>query len=146
MVFYWSLRDSKSPEVSRTLLSILADLDNAEVWMFSTSLLISKSSTLYPNPLMNVPSAPITIGITVTFKFCCFLDLYQGLGIYLSFHFPSVLPSVLLLLLLLTITRSGRLGRLDDPFVFQNLKEFSASHFLGRIQGWAYNICSYGQI
>ena len=40
MVFYWSLSDSKSPQVSKTLLSIRADLKNAEV---STCALISKS-------------------------------------------------------------------------------------------------------
>ena len=31
MVFHWSLSDSKSPQISRTLLSILADLNNAVV-------------------------------------------------------------------------------------------------------------------
>ena len=34
--FYLSLSDSKSPRVSRTLLSILAILNNAVVWMVST--------------------------------------------------------------------------------------------------------------
>ena len=37
MVFHWSLSDKKSPQVSRTLLSILSDLKNAVVWMVSTS-------------------------------------------------------------------------------------------------------------
>ena len=36
MVFHWSLRDSKSPQISRTLLSIRAVLNNAVVWMVST--------------------------------------------------------------------------------------------------------------
>ncbi len=31
MFFYWCRSDSKSPQVSRTLLSILADLDNVVV-------------------------------------------------------------------------------------------------------------------
>ena len=44
MVFHWSLRDSKCPQVSRTLLSILAVLDNAVVWMVSTRPPTSKSS------------------------------------------------------------------------------------------------------
>ena len=35
MVFHWSLSDSKSPPVSRTLLSILAVLNNAVLWMVS---------------------------------------------------------------------------------------------------------------
>ena len=37
MVFYWSLSDSKSPQFSRTLLSILADLSNAVVWSLHSS-------------------------------------------------------------------------------------------------------------
>ena len=45
MVFLWSLSDSKSPQVSRTLLSILADLNNAVVRMVSTRVFISKSSS-----------------------------------------------------------------------------------------------------
>ena len=36
MVFHWSLSDSKSPQVSRTLFNILAVLNNAVVWMVST--------------------------------------------------------------------------------------------------------------
>ena len=36
MVIHWSLSDSKSPQVSRTLLSILAVLNNALIWMVST--------------------------------------------------------------------------------------------------------------
>ena len=36
--------------------------------------------------------------------------------------------------------------RLDDSFVSQNPKEFCAFHFLGRILGCGYTICSYGQI
>ena len=31
MVFHWNLRNSESPQVSRTLLSILADLNNVIV-------------------------------------------------------------------------------------------------------------------
>ena len=45
-VFPWIVRDSKAPQFSRTLLSILADL-NAIVWMFSTSSLISKFSSSF---------------------------------------------------------------------------------------------------
>ena len=68
MVFHWSLSNSKSPLVSSTLLSILIDLNNA-VWLISTQPLISMSSSPCTNPLVTVPSAPITIGITVTFIF-----------------------------------------------------------------------------
>ena len=69
MVFHWSLNDSKSSQVSRTLLGILADLENAVIWVVSTRPLISKFSSPFTNRLVTVPSAPITIGITVTFMF-----------------------------------------------------------------------------
>ena len=36
MVFHWSLSDSKSPNISRNFPSILADLNNALVWMIAT--------------------------------------------------------------------------------------------------------------
>ena len=55
MVFHWSLSDSKSPKLSRTLLSILAVLNNAVVWMVSTRLPTSKSSRPFNNPLVTVP-------------------------------------------------------------------------------------------
>ena len=51
MVSHWSLRDNKSPQVSRTLLCILSDLYNAVVWMVSTYPLIYKSSSPFINPL-----------------------------------------------------------------------------------------------
>ena len=66
MVFHWSLSDSKSPQVSMTLLSILAVLNNAVVWMVSTRPLTFKSSRPLSNPLVTIPNAPITIGIIVT--------------------------------------------------------------------------------
>ena len=69
MVFLWSLNESKSPQVSRTLLSILADHNNALVWIVSTRFLIFKSSSPCTNTFVIVPSASITIGITVTFMF-----------------------------------------------------------------------------
>ena len=66
MVFRWSLSDSKSLKVSRTLLYTLADLNNAVVWVVSTRPVISKSSCPFINPSVTVPRAPITIGIKVT--------------------------------------------------------------------------------
>ena len=72
MVFHWSLSDSKSPQVSRTRLSILAVLSNAVVWIVSTRPPTSKSSRPFNNPLVTVPNAPITIGTIVTFMFHIF--------------------------------------------------------------------------
>ena len=47
----------------------MADLNHVVVWIVSTHPLISKSSSPCTNPLVTVPSAQITIGITVTFMF-----------------------------------------------------------------------------
>ena len=65
MVSHWNLSDSKRPQVSMILISILADLNNAVVWMVSTCPVISKSSSLYIKFLVTVPRAPITSGITI---------------------------------------------------------------------------------
>ena len=80
-----SLRDSKSPQVSRTLLSILAILNNAVVWMVSTRPPTSKSSSPFSNPLVTVPNAPITFGIIVT---CMFHSFFQ---------FPSKVEGLIIL-------------------------------------------------
>ena len=77
MFFYWSLSDSKSPQVSRSLLSILAFLNNAVVWMVSTRPPTSKCSSPFSNPLVTVLNAPITIGIIVT---CMFHRFFNSLA------------------------------------------------------------------
>ena len=84
MVFLLSLSDSKSPQVSGTLLSILAGLYNVVVWTVSTRPLISKYFSPFNNSLVTVPKAPITISIIVPFVFHSFF-------IYPSFHILSVL-------------------------------------------------------
>ena len=86
MVVHWSLSDSKSPQVSRTRLRILAVLSNAVLWIVSTRRPISKSSRPFNNPLVIVPNAPITIGTIVTFMFHSF---FNSLVRIISFHFPS---------------------------------------------------------
>ena len=72
LIMYILFLHSKSPQVSRTLLSILALLNKVVVWMDTTRPLISKSSSLFNNPLATVPKAPITMGINVTFTFHSF--------------------------------------------------------------------------
>ena len=89
MVFHWSLSDIKSPQVSRTRLSILAVLCYAVVWIVSTRPPISKSSRPFNNSLVTVPKAPITIGTIVTFMFHSFF-ISLARSRYLSFfHSPS---------------------------------------------------------
>ena len=84
MVFHWSLSDSKSPQVSRTRLSILAVFSNAVVWIVSTCPPTSKSFRPFNNPLVTVPNAPITIGTIVTFMFHSFFSSLAR-SRYLSF-------------------------------------------------------------
>ena len=74
MVSRWSLSDGLSPQVSRTLLPFLANVYNGAVLMVSTRPLISKSSSPFIHPLVIVPRAPITIGITVTYMFHSFFQ------------------------------------------------------------------------
>ena len=95
MVFYWSLSDSKSPQVSRTLLSILAVLNNAVVWMVSTRPPTSKSSSPFSNPLITVPNAPITIGIIFTCMFHSFFPFPSKVEVFiLLFTFFLFYPVV----------------------------------------------------
>ena len=123
MIFHRSLSDSKSPQISRTLLSILADLHNAAVWMVSTRPFISNSSSPFIYPIVTVRRAPVTIGINVTFMFYRFFQFPSKVvvGIYPSFHSLSILlwsagtaKSTILkvLFFLLIIIRSGRLDEI----------------------------------
>ena len=88
MVFHWSLSDSKSPQVSRNFLSILAVLNNVVVWLVSTRPPTSKSSSYFNNLLATVPKAPITIDIIVTFMFHSFFNSLER-SRYLSFFSHS---------------------------------------------------------
>ena len=122
MIFHWSIIDSKSPQVSRTLHSILAVLNNAVVWMVSTCPPTSKSSSPFSNLLVTVPNTPITIGIIVTFMFHNFFNSLAK-SRYLSFFshsFSFILWSagtakstiLLMLFFLLIIIRSGLLAEI----------------------------------
>ena len=79
MVFHWKLSDTKSPQVSRTLLGILAVFNNAVVGMVFTRSPTFKSSRPFNNPLVTVPKTPITIGIiiinNIIYPFVSFSDL-----------------------------------------------------------------------
>ena len=86
MVFHWSLSDNKSPQVSRTLLSILAVLNNAVVWMVSTRPPTSKTSSPFNSPLVTVPNAPITIGINLTFVFHSKVEVFTLLFALFQFY------------------------------------------------------------
>ena len=130
MVFHFSLSDSKFPQISRTLLSIPANLNNAIICVASTCPLISISSNLFTDPLEIIPSAPITMASLLSCAI--FLVLWQGLGTYLYFLF----------LLFLLCFPSGSLGLV----VWPRSEDLFVSHSPGQILGSAYTTCSYGQI
>ena len=72
MIFHWSLNDSKSHQVSRTLLSIRVDLNNAVVEMTSIPAMIYRSFNLFSKPLETVPCVPTNNALDASpnFQFC----------------------------------------------------------------------------
>ena len=128
ILFHLSLTYSKSPQVSRTLLSILAVLNNVVVLMISTCPLISKSSNPFKIPLVAVPKAPIKIGIIVIFMFHSFsLAKFSYLSSFLlSFNFIlcsagttmfTILQVLFFCWLIWALVFWPRLG---DPFLWQS--------------------------
>ena len=94
MIFYRRLSDSKSSQVPRTPTSIMVDLNNAVVWMGLSRFSISNSTSPLTKRLETVPSAPITIGIPVTFLFHNFFSsLAKSKYLCLSFLWFSLLMS-----------------------------------------------------
>ena len=156
MVFHWSLSDSKSPQVSRTRLRILAVLSNAVVWIVSIRPPISKSSRPFSYPLVIVPNAPITIGTIITFMFHSFLNSLarsRYLSFFsLSFRFilwsagtakSTILQIFFFFFFLLLLWGLVFWPGLSDPFVSIGLY---VCHFLEQVLGCAYTICLYGRI
>ena len=156
MVFHWNLSDSKSPQVSRTRLSVLAVLSNADVWIVSTRPPTSKSSRPFNNPLATVPNAPITIGTIVAFMFHSFFNSLAR-SRYLSFFSPSfrfilwsarTAKSIILqiLFLLLIIMRSGLLAGIRWSVCMLKSHRSLCESFSRTGAACAYTICLYGRI
>ena len=158
MVFHWSLRDSKFPQVSRTLVSILAVHNNPVVWMVTTRPPASESSRPFNNPLVTVAKALITFGIINIFRFHCFffcffffhfLSKFEVLVLLFTFfQFYSVVSSYskfqnfILFLLLLIAIRSGLLSEIRwSVSMSKYLRSLCVCYFLGQVLGCAYNIC-----
>ena len=141
MVFHWSLSDSKSPRVSRTLLSILAVLNNVKVWMVSTRPPFSKFSSPFSNPLLTIPKAPITIGIIVNYMFPNFFQFPSKVNVrillFTFIQFYSVVSrenkvhnfvcSLIFWWLLLSLVFWPRWG---DPFVSKSSIGVYVCHLL----------------
>ena len=151
-IFHWSLSNSMSPQIFRTLLSILTDLNNAVVWMVSTHPLIFQSFS----PLGIVPRAPIRNGISITFMFHSFFSCLarsRHLSFFsLSFNFTQWLAGTAKSKILQVLFFCCWLfqspvvwPRLGDPFVSQNPRKVCASHSPGQNLGCAYPICLHGK-
>ena len=122
MVFHLSLSDSKFFEISPNILSILADLNNAVVWMVPPHPLISNSSSPYTNPSGSVSSAPITFGTALTSTFHSFVSslawswYLPPFSLFFSFTLWSAgtAKSTIwqLLFFMLTIAMSGHLAKI----------------------------------
>ena len=85
VVIYWNLIDSLFPQVSRTHLSILVDVNNAVIWMVSILPLIYSSFRTFPKLLRIVPSTPNTTNIMLNCIFhykVIFFIHEQGLSIF----------------------------------------------------------------
>ena len=159
MVFHWSLIDSKCPQVTRTLLSILAVLNYVVLWIVSTRAPTSKSSSPFNNPLVTVPKAPITTGIIVMSVFHSFFFNSLVRSRYLSFFsytFSFIMwsagigkPTILLILLgfffvffLLLLWGLVFWPRLGDPCICQSPIGVYVCYFLELLLSCAYTIFS----
>ena len=119
MVFHYSLNDRMSPQVSRTFLSILANLNKAVVWMVSIHSLISSSSSYaFPSHWGLFQVHQLQLVLLSPSCSTGFLVLWQGPSTCLSFCFlwfslstrteKSSIQQVLFFLLI--ITRFGLLA------------------------------------
>ena len=75
VAFCRSQSDSKSPQFFMTLLSVLANLNGAVVWVVTILPLFSSSTIFFFRPLRTVSSVRTLIGTVVTFMFHVFLTL-----------------------------------------------------------------------
>ena len=151
MVSHRSLSAIKFSQVSRTLLSILADVNDSLLWIVSTWIFIPKSFSPFNKPLGIVPSAICTIVIIVIFIFHIFLHLEHGH--FAFFYFCSgvcqndkvsyLAGSLFYCWLLLGLVVWPRFGNL---FVSQNSRELCAFHSPRRILSFAYITYSDGWI
>ena len=123
--------------------------------MVSVRTLIFFSFSLFFKPLVNVPSEPHTIGITITFIFHSIFSSQISL-IYLtvfSLHFNFSLWFVgyckiyyLTNYCFLVITKSGLLAGIRWSICIWKTREFYVFHFLWRILFCAYYLRQHDQI
>ena len=112
-VFHWVLSDSKSPHVSRILLSILADRNNAVVWMVPacTPIPIPLQSLLGSFRAHQLKFISLFLSGSIVFQFSGKVQVLVSLFVFFNFFFVvcrnSKVHRSIGSLFLLTITRSG---------------------------------------
>ena len=151
MVFHWSLSDNKSPQILGTLLNILADFNNAVVFMVCTRPLISKSSSFFYQSFSDCTKRTYWYHrhthaqqfFQLPSKVQVFLLLFASFKLYSMVTRYSVLQVLFFCWLLQGLVVWPRLG---DPFISGNPRDVCASHSAEQILGCAYTICSYSQI
>ena len=142
--YFTSIRDALSLEFEWQQASscILVVLNQDEVWIVSARPPISNSFSSLTSPFGIVPSAPITIGITVTFMFHVFF--FSSLT---RFKYLSFFPLFLLFLLcglprrqnslyqnfFLTISRSSLQTRIKWSVCYLKYRQFYTFISLGWI-------------
>ena len=147
MVFHWNLRDSNSPQISRTSLSILSELNNFcldnlylsfDFWAF---LSLDQSSGGYSkwtscNWYHCHLHIPLFFSSLSRFRYLSFFSLSFNFTLW----FAGIIKSPLQQVLFFCWPSKGLVifPRLGDLFESQNSKDVCASDSLGRISGCAY--------
>ena len=149
MASHWRTSDCKPPRVSRTLLSILVDPNNAVVWIVIACPLIFFQSfgdctectdynwyyRLFHAPLF---SSLVRSRYLFLFSFSCKFTLWSA-GTTKS-TIRQVLSFFFFFFFLLTITRSSRLVKIWwSVIASQNTRKICESYSLGRI----HELCIY---
>ena len=128
MVSHWSLSDSKSPQIPRTVFNVLANLNNAVVWMVSTRSVITQVLQFLYQPFIDCTERAIYNWYHRHFHVLQFFSIpWPGPDTYPSFHILSILfcgrpgqqsrqfCKFSFFFFLLIIIRSGRLVQIRDP-------------------------------
>ena len=118
MVFHWMLSDSKSLQISRSLLSIIVYFSNDVVWIVSILILLSSSSNLLSRFLKTVLRVNPWLVSLPPSCFTAFSAIHLSPGIWPSFHLLS-LP--LCFLLVRQIPLYGIFIHVNNPVMLTNL-------------------------
>ena len=120
VIFHWSLSDSKSPQISMTHLSILANLNTAVVLLDTIPALISNPFCLFLSNMWTVPSSLITISITDTFMFHRFFGCPAKIKVFV-YRFAFFFTYCVVCL----NSKTGRLSLIIKPLKPQNWSSFT---------------------